>query len=52
MLAKLKAWYAQPYNPNMNATGWILMVGLFMVGSLLWAMVLGHIRGGIEAVVD
>ena len=52
MWAKFQAWYAQPASANMNVTGWLLMVGLVMVGAMMWAMVLGHIRGGIEAVTD
>lgn len=48
MLNSFKAWYAKPYSADMNVTGWMLMLGLFMVGSLLWAMVLGHIRAAVD----
>lgn len=48
MLTKIKAWYAKPYSSDMNVTGWLLMVGLFMVGSLFWAMILGHIRAAVD----
>jgi hypothetical protein len=44
----IKAWWAKPYSADMNVTGWLLMLGLFMIGSLMWAMILGHIRSAVE----
>lgn len=44
MLAKLKAWVAQPYSSGMSAAGWTAMVGLLLVSIMLWSMVLKRIE--------
>ena len=43
MWDKVKSWYAQPYQANMDATHWFLFLGLLLFLMAAWRVVLGHI---------
>ena len=39
-LAQLKAFIAQPFSANMNATQWFLFYGLLVIIALMWHMII------------
>jgi len=48
MLDSIKAFWAKPYNDDMNVTDWFLFYGLLVAIAMVWAMILGHIKGAME----
>lgn len=48
MLGRVKAWYADPFGEDMDATSWFLFIGLIIVCAILWRLVLNHIMEGIS----
>lgn len=48
MLAKIKAWHADPFGSDMSATEWFLFIGLLIVCVILWRILLAHIIEGIN----
>lgn len=48
MLANFKAWVKQPYSEDMDVFHWFLFLGLLIVLSAGWAVVLKHITAGVE----
>lgn len=41
---RFKSFYKQPYQSQMNVGGWFLFIGLLLVLSLAWKMILRHIN--------
>lgn len=47
MLDKVKAWWLHPFDSSMDATGWFAFIGLLIIVSLGWRLILAHILEGI-----
>jgi hypothetical protein len=43
-----KAWYASPFQADMSAWAWFYFIGLLIVISALWFLVLRHIREAVK----
>ena len=48
MFQRAKNWWADPFDADMGATNWFLFIGLLIVASILWRLILGHILEGIR----
>lgn len=44
----IEQWLADPFHSNMDATDWLLFVGLLLVAVALWNIFLSHFFGLIR----
>lgn len=44
MWSNFTEWLSQPYSDDMSALDWFYFLGLLIVLSAMWAILLGHIR--------
>lgn len=42
--AGLKTWYNEPYQSNMSATRWFLLVGLILLCLAIWRVIVWHLQ--------
>ena len=47
-LSRFKAFYAKPYQADMSAGGWFLMVGFLLVCAMAWALMLNNFKRAVE----
>lgn len=45
MWQTFKSWYSQPFRSDMSAAEWFMFIGLLVIITLLWGIILRHIRG-------
>lgn len=48
MFEGFKNFFARPYDEDMNAFDWFLLVGLLMIFMIFWGLILRHIQAGIS----
>lgn len=40
-----RQWAASPFRSDMSVAGWFTFIGLLVLISLLWGIILRHVRG-------
>lgn len=48
MWDKFKAWAAQPFSTDMSATEWFLFIGLLIVITAMWNVILFHLTRAVR----
>lgn len=44
MWSNFKDWLSQPYSDDMDAAHWFYWLGLIIVLSVLWRLILNHLK--------
>ena len=44
MWEEFKAWLQEPFQTDMDALHWFLFVGLFIAISVIWGIILRHLK--------
>ena len=47
LISSIAGWATHPFSNEMNIKGWALFVGLILVLTILWLMVLHDLRGSL-----
>jgi len=50
LLDSISTWLKAPFQSNQSAYKWVLFVGLLIVASLMWHMILLYIVGEVKEV--
>jgi len=48
MWDEFKSWASKPFRADMGIGGWFLFLGLLIVLTALWGLILKHVTEGIE----